>query len=192
MWMSQKIKTPCVIFAGGKSSRMGEDKALLPFGTSATLTQHLLEKMEDIFECVYISTKDRKKFNFEAKFILDKSDVFAPTSGFVESFKILKCDFFAISVDSPFVSKKIIEKIILSDHKDLDAVVAKADNKIHPMIALYKISLQHEFEKMLKDDNHKLGFLLKNSKTKYIEFQNNNEFLNLNNQDDYRLALSLL
>ena len=190
--MSQKIKTACVIFAGGKSSRMFEDKALMPFGEFKTLTQYLLSKMEDIFENVYISTKDKNKFDFNANFIEDVGDVFAPTAGFVSSFKYLNRDFFTISVDSPFVSKNTIEKIISADEDGVDVVVAREDNKIHPMIALYKISLKEDFEKMLKDDNHKLGYLLKSVKTKYIDFENSNEFLNLNNQDDYRLALSLL
>ena len=47
------IDIPCVIFAGGKSSRMGEDKALLAFGEFPTLTQFQLNKLQKIFKNVH-------------------------------------------------------------------------------------------------------------------------------------------
>ncbi|MDQ1268445.1 MAG: molybdenum cofactor guanylyltransferase, partial [Campylobacterota bacterium] len=62
---------PCVIFAGGKSSRMGKDKSLLPFGTFDTLTEFQLNRLGKIFKNVYISCKEKSKFNFEAEFIED-------------------------------------------------------------------------------------------------------------------------
>ena len=66
---------PCVIFAGGKSSRMKKDKSLLPFGGFDTLTQFQLFCLQKLFKTVYISCKDKSKFNFEASFIEDlKSD----------------------------------------------------------------------------------------------------------------------
>lgn len=42
------LDIPCVIFAGGKSSRMGEDKALLPFGNFKTLTQYQLTRLQKV------------------------------------------------------------------------------------------------------------------------------------------------
>jgi len=45
---------------------------------------------------------------------------------------------------------------------------------------------------MLKQDNHKLGYLLKNSNTKYVEFENETTFLNLNNPKEYKKALTLV
>jgi len=52
----------CVILAGGKSSRMGRDKTLLPFGGFATLTHYGAHKFGRIFERVFISSKF-EKFN---------------------------------------------------------------------------------------------------------------------------------
>ncbi|MDP1784432.1 MAG: NTP transferase domain-containing protein, partial [Sulfuricurvum sp.] len=36
---------PCILFAGGKSSRMGSDKSLLPFGGYPTLAQYQYERL---------------------------------------------------------------------------------------------------------------------------------------------------
>ncbi len=52
----------CVILAGGKSSRMGRDKTLLPFGGFATLTHYGAHKFGRIFDHVFVSSKF-EKFN---------------------------------------------------------------------------------------------------------------------------------
>ena len=189
------IDIPCVIFAGGKSSRMGEDKSLLPFGDFPTLTQFQLHRLKKLFKNVYISCKDANKFNFDADFIVDiKTDnIFAPTAGFVAIFEVLECEkFFALSVDAPFVDAKIINELILQDNIDSDATIAKTEFGIQPMCGIYHNSLQISFQKMLEKDTHKLGFLLKNSNTVFINFKDEKPFLNLNHPNEYKNALNLL
>jgi len=189
------LDIPCIIFAGGRSRRMGEDKALLPFGDFDTLTQFQLSRLKKIFKTVYISCKSKDKFNFEASFIEDikTENTFAPTTGFIAVFNEIDDDsFFAISVDAPFVSKDEIEKIIGADSKNLDATIAKTDSGIQPMCGIYHRSLKDDFTNMLEEDNHKLGYLLKNSNTRYIHFKNEKPFLNLNKPQDYKEALILI
>ncbi len=185
---------PCVIFAGGKSSRMGEDKSLLPFGESPTLTEFQYFRLNKIFKTIYISCKDKTKFNFTANFIEDiPSKNFAPTAGFVAIFKELKENvFFALSVDAPFVSKMVIEKIIKADINEADATIAKTSFGTQPMCGIYHRSLNNKFKQMLEDDNHKLGFLLKSSKTTYVNFDDEKPFLNLNHPHEYQEALTLI
>jgi len=184
---------PCVIFAGGRSSRMGEDKSLLPFGSFDTLTEYQLFKFKKIFKTVYISCKDKNKFNFDANFIEDKKtdDIFAPTVGFVSIFKTLSQDsFFVISVDTPFIDEKTIRKLIDADKIATDATIARLNTKIQPMCGIYHNSLEDKFLDMLDSDNHKLGYLLKNSKTTFVEFDDENIFLNLNHPHEYQEALA--
>ena len=186
---------PCVIFAGGKSSRMGKDKSLLPFGNFDTLTQYQLSKLTKIFKTVYISCKDKSKFDFDANFIEDvKTDnIYAPTAGFVAIFKALHVEsFFAISVDSPFINEDIISKIITQDSLHVEATIAKTSSGIQPMCGIYHRSLELKFKKMLEEDNHKLGFLLKTSNTLQVEFEDEKAFLNLNHPHEYQEALKLI
>ena len=185
---------PCVIFAGGKSSRMGEDKSLLPFGGFDTLTQFQLSRLSKIFKSVYISCKNKNKFDFSANFIEDvkTDDVFAPTAGFIAIFDTLVSNsFFAISVDSPFISEKIINELIKNDNIDVDATIATLLNKTQPMCGIYHNSLRIKFKNMLNENNHKLGFLLKNSKTTFVNFQDEKAFLNLNHPHEYEKALKI-
>lgn len=189
------IQIPCIIFAGGKSSRMGEDKSLLPFGDAATLTQFQLSRLNKIFQNVYISCKDKSKFSFEANFIEDikNNSTFAPTAGFIAIFEHLTCEsFFALSVDSPFISEHEIQKLIEADTINSDATIARTKEGLQPMCGIYHRSLEEKFINMLKEDNHKLSFLLKSSNTVFIDFEDEKPFLNLNHPHEYQEALQLI
>lgn len=190
------LDTPCIIFAGGKSSRMGEDKTLLPFGGFNTLTEYQYTRLSKIFKNVYISCKDKQKFNFDANYIEDSKNkleetlTFAPTLGFISIFKKLKSEsFFAISVDTPFIDAKVIDALFDADKKENDATIAKTDKSIHPLCGIYHRSLQIAFMKMLETNTHKLGYLLKQSHTIYVNFKDDDIFLNLNHPHEYQKAL---
>ena len=176
---------------------MGEDKALLPFADFDTLTEFQLHRLQKLFSTVYISCKDKNKFDFFNRdlFIEDTlaSDVYAPTAGFVAIFEKLKIDkIFVLSVDSPFVGKSEISALLEADVDEFDATIAKTEFGVQPMCGIYHQSLEKEFQKMLRDDNHKLGYLLKNSKTKFITFKDEKSFLNLNNPQEYQEALKII
>ena len=192
---NNKLQIPCVIFAGGKSSRMGEDKALLPFGTFPTLTEYQLCKLQKIFSSVYISCKYHKKFDFDANFIEDNgaNEIYAPTLGFLSVFQELKEEkFFVISVDTPFIKEATIRKILNTDTKHFDASIASCNSKLQPLCGIYHRSLESKFEEMLQNKDHKLAALLNTSKNQILNFKEEHEFLNLNKPDDYKQALSLL
>ena len=186
---------PCVIFAGGKSSRMGEDKALLPFAGFETLTEYQYVRLSKIFSNVYISCKDKSLFSFEANFIEDDKEfgVFAPTLGFVTLFQTLHVKkLFALSVDTPFITQKEIQRIIFADNTYADAVIAKTEEGIQPLCGIYTKRLHKSFLKMLQNNNHKLGHLLKNTQTTYVYFPDTKPFLNMNYLKDYKKALEIL
>ncbi|WP_345975962.1 molybdenum cofactor guanylyltransferase MobA [Sulfurimonas sp. HSL3-7] len=185
---------PCVIFAGGKSSRMGRDKALLPFGGYNSLAEFQYRRLSSLFEKVYISAKENK-FNFTADIIEDSpgEKVFAPTAGFNAMFKKLKDErIFVLSVDTPFVGEEEIRTLLENDSEELDAVIAKTGSGTHPMCGIYHRSLLPSFEQMLQEDNHRLGQLLKKSKTVYIDFKDETPFANLNHPHEYEEAFKSL
>lgn len=186
------ISVPCVLFAGGKSSRMGEDKSLLPFGGYPTLTQFQYERLKRIFDRVYISTKKRDKFGFEAPFLLDPANAeFAPTAGFVTLFNELSDErVIVLSVDTPFVDENVFSALLDADSMELDTVIAKTDSGSHPLCGLYHRSLAEEFERMLSEGDHRLGKLLAHSNTRYLNFSDDQLFANLNHPHEYQEALS--
>jgi len=189
------LDIPCVIFAGGKSSRMGENKALLPFAGFGTLTEYQYARLSKIFSSVYITCKDKSLFSFEANFIEDdkKFSVFAPTLGFITAFNILDTKkIFAISVDTPFIAQNEIHNIVLADNSIDDAIIARTEEGVQPLCGIYTRNLQPKFLQMLDENSHRLGQLLKNSKTTYVYFPDTKPFLNMNHPQDYKKAIEII
>lgn len=182
----------CILFAGGKSSRMGEDKSLLPFGGFPTLTQYQYDRLAKLFSHVSISTKSAEKFDFKASFLLDPPDAdFAPTAGFVSAFRALGDErIMILSVDTPFVDAAVFQSLIDADEEGLDAVIARTATGSHPLCGIYHRSLFEEFERMLREGDHRLGKLLASRQTRYVEFSNEEAFANLNHPHEYKEALS--
>lgn len=189
--------TPCILFAGGKSSRMGKNKALLPFAEYESLAHYQYERLKEHFNTVYIATKEPKLFShIDAKFIdeSDYPDIYAPTAGFVSAFKQLKDvkALFVLSVDAPFVNKEIFDAVTKFSDSDYDAIIVRTLSGMHPMCGIYSRSLAPTLEKMLQEDNHKLGQLLKNAKVHYIEIEDEELLMNVNTPDEYQKALKTL
>ena len=186
----RRFPIPCVIFAGGKSSRMGQDKALLPF-RGKPLVRYQYERLLPLFRDVAISTKS-DKFDFQAPLILDSSDVFAPTPAFIDIFERFD-RFFALAVDTPFVDEEVIARLYdaAEAHPTKDAVVAKTDFP-HPLVAIYRKSILPHLKKALEEGNYKLNAIIRQADTLYVEFGEEEKFFNINYPEDFTRAKNML
>ena len=182
-----KYNIPLVIFAGGKSSRMGKDKALLPFGGYNTLSEFQHSRLSKLFKKVYISAKENK-FDFEANIIEDNYKESSPLVGIISIFETLKVDkVFILSVDAPFVNREVINKLINSNNR-FDAVVAKSKSGVQPLCGVYKRSVLPIAKEHLKKKNHRLQSLLKKVDTQFVPFKDDDPFINLNHPHEYEKA----
>jgi molybdopterin-guanine dinucleotide biosynthesis protein A len=183
-------KRVAIIFAGGKSSRMGRDKSLLPFGKYNTLAHYQYERLSSIFDEVYISTKE-KKFDFEANLILDRYSESSPLIGLLsifESTNILEA--FILSVDAPFVDHNIIDMLYShSTNNTSDIIIAKSPQGIEPLCAIYRSSILPKAKEFLKQNNHRLNALIRELDTTIVEFENIKKFDNLNYYCEYIEAI---
>ena len=188
------MKTPfeitCVILSGGKSSRMGEDKSLLPFSSSKTLIEYQYNRLKPYFKNIYISSKVDKFDFLEKEFLIldENKDVFSPILALDTIFKKFQNQkIFIITVDTPFVSIDTISKLI-EESKDCDICIAQTE-KTHNLCGVFSSNISLTIKTMIENDIHKIWFLIKNNIYKIIELPNNNEFLNINHRDDYEIAL---
>ena len=183
---------PAVIIAGGKSSRMGEDKSLLPFGGYGTLTEFQQERLKPWFKKVYISAKENK-FDFACECIEDKTPVSSPLIGLLSILESIEEDeVFVLSVDAPFVDNGVIKKILKSNDSSYDAIVAKSPSGIQPLCGLYKKSILPLIYRQIEDNNHKLQALLELARTHYVTFKDDLPFTNLNHPHEYEKAINSL
>jgi len=191
--MLKPFEITCVILCGGKSSRMGEDKSLLPFSTSSSLTLYQYNRLKPYFKNIYISSKiDKFDFMDKNMLILDENkDIYSPIIALNTIFnKLPNQKIFIMTVDTPLVSIKSIEKLI-EESENFDICVAQTE-KIHNLCGVFSTNISSSINNMLQNDIHKVGYLLKNNNTQIIQFPQNDEFLNLNNKDEYFKALNII
>ena len=188
-----RFPLPCVIFAGGKSSRMGRDKALLPFGGQPTLAAYQFSRLSPLFSATFLSAKSADKFTEGMPVIVDDPafESFAPTAGFIAVFRRLGHGrFFALSVDTPFVDARVISALLEADREDLDAVIARTARGMHPLCGIYHASLLSRFETMAASGEHALGKMLKSANVTYVDFNDEEPFTNLNRPEEYATAFA--
>ncbi len=188
------IPLPCVIIAGGKSSRMGSDKALLPFGGFKTLTEYQIQSHTSEFQSLYVSCKDRSKFDFDARFIEDVRtfDTYSPLVALYSIMMALETHVCVLSVDTPFVTSDIYAKMYEMFDLNSDAVIARVGQCTQQLCAIYSRSLLPKIEANLGKNRHKIQNLFEGSHIKYCDFGDETLFLNLNRKEDYQHALVLL
>ena len=191
------MKTPfeitCVILSGGKSSRMGEDKSLLPFSTSKTLIQYQYDRLKPYFRNIYISSKV-DKFDFLEKnfLILDENkDIFSPILALDTIFKKFENQkIFIITVDTPLVSIDSISKLIDASI-NYDICIAQTE-KTHNLCGVFSSNISLTIKTMIENDIHKIAYLINKNKNKILKFPNNSEFLNINNKEEYEESLNYI
>ena len=182
------IQRTLVIIAGGKSSRMQRDKALLPFGGYSTLSEYQYQRFKPFFSNIYLSTKENK-FNFPCSIISDKYKDSSPLVALISIFETLDVDeVFILSVDSPFIPIEVCEKLY-SISKDEDSIiVAKSNFGLEPLCGIYKRSILSIAKDRLNENRHRLQSLLSEVNTKEVYFENEELFMNLNHPHEYEDA----
>ena len=184
-----------VILAGGKSTRMGKDKALLPFGDAPTLTHYLYERLSPLFSHLYVSAK-RDKFGGAFPMIYDRdATTYSPLNALVTILETLPFErIFIVSVDTPLIDRSIIDRLYEHDASDYEALVASLQGKRQPLCAVYQRTALPKMREQLQADRHTLRALLDRLVVCDVHFDDHDidRFANLNRPEEYDRALMRL
>lgn len=180
------------ILAGGKSSRMGADKAFLDFD-GRTLLERGLELARSITHDVRI-VGSREKF---APFAPIVEDVFAgqgPLGGIHAALRSSTSDLnLMLAVDAPFVSRALLEYLIDEAHHAPEAtvVVPCCNGHRQPLCAIYRREFADAAEKALIAGKNRIDVLFDIVKARVIEEEELEQagfsavlFCNLNTPED--------
>jgi molybdenum cofactor guanylyltransferase len=179
-----------IVLAGGKSSRMGTDKALLIFDNQ-TLLQRMVNLMDAFCQKIYVSGQNSDYLIGEVELIPDKISDCGPIAGLFSSLSASKTDWnLVISVDVPIVNQELLTHII-SNADSCDCVVPKHDDRIEPSIAMYHRSCLPMIQEMINTGDFKLQNLVSKLNTKYLNcdellLKYPRMFLNVNRMEDFR------
>jgi molybdopterin-guanine dinucleotide biosynthesis protein A len=139
--MGEPVKACGVILAGGQSSRMGTNKALLEVG-GVTLIERLARQFSALFDQVVVVTNTPDPYTFlDLPMTGDRIPGLGPLGGLEAGLTVSRYEhaFFA-ACDMPFVSRGLVE-YILRQAPDHDIVVPRLQGEYEPMHAVYARSL---------------------------------------------------
>lgn len=192
-----------IILSGGKSSRMGEDKALLKVGTKSII-EIMIAKLKPFCNEIIISADETEKYSqFGYKVVPDKFKNSGPLAGIYSSLLESNTERnFVISCDLPLVSQNIIERLI-SNISTKEIILPVTGEKYHQLCGVYSKSvlqnaesiLNAEVEKRRRGEGEKgrkrntaVKRLLEISQVEFVDvtsISGENEFLNMNTAEDF-------
>lgn len=193
-----------IILAGGKSTRMGENKSFLILNGKPAI-QNTIDLMKSLFSEVILITNEPDLYEFLG--VTQYMDIYknvGPIAGIHSGLtKSHTRKNFIISCDIPLMTKRMIESII-NYPSESDIVVAKADGFIQQLCGIYSNSvlpiIEELIESSIEAENReiqqtkrkcKIHQLLHLAKTTIIENIEDMDgyhpqiFYNMNNPDDY-------
>jgi molybdopterin-guanine dinucleotide biosynthesis protein A len=165
---------------------MGRDKSLLPFNGYEKMIDYQIDRYSTIFDSVFVSSKIQK--TNQTITISDISDIYSPLVAIYSAIRHLNSDIFITTVDTPIIPTNYAIDILVQSDNGL-AIVAKTKEKIHPLFGIYKKELLPTIEYHIHNNLHKLTLFLNSIDTKYIEFDDEMLFANINTQENYENIL---
>lgn len=142
--------------AGGRSLRMGRDKALLAWGPS-TLLDHTLDRLRAVCAEVRILSGPRPRYlDRGVPVIVDREDDAGPLAGIEAALASpdVKVGLF-LGVDLPFVPTDLLAGL-LAEAQDADAAVPVVAGRPEPLCAVYAASCLDAVRAALRDGERKM------------------------------------
>jgi len=192
--MKKQADITGVVLVGGKSSRMGENKALMRFGDK-TFVERAIHLLQQTFENVIISANESGVYDFVGLPIV--GDVYrgcGPLAGLHAAMTSAgKSDIFVMSCDLPFVDESVVRRI-LDNSSGAELIVAGDPTGVQPLCGLYRQSSMRIIEGQLRVKEYSVLKLVQHMKGRVILFeeQKSNRFININTPADYNSAVALL
>lgn len=165
----KKEKVTGIILAGGKSSRMGRNKALIEINEKPMIA-HVHGILKNLCDEIIISANETESYNFlNEKIVSDEIPGLGPIGGIYSCLKksstqknlVLACDI-------PFISKEFLIHILL--HKnDAEFVLPVSEKyKPEPLCAIYDKSIIKLLEQMIGKKDYKIQNLVNYCSYKFL------------------------
>ena len=189
--MKHTRKIACAVLAGGKSSRMGQDKAFLQLKGS-TFLESICQILEDtgLFDEKIISSGSRDlESRKEWKTVKDLYRDRGPIGGIHAVLGAASSSaVFFLCCDMPYINEDLIRQIYDSfTGKEEGVAVITRDGRKHPLCAIYQTSVFEKAEAAIKRGEYGMGALLEKSQIRWIFLKEGEEAVmtNINTPEEY-------
>jgi molybdopterin-guanine dinucleotide biosynthesis protein A len=188
-----------IILAGGKSQRMGEDKAFLDSG-GVPLFERVYRIFREIFSEIIIVANDVLPFErYEAilrrDIILGKGALGGLYTGLYHSSNYHA---FCSACDMPFLNPRVI-KYMEKERDEYDVIVPKTHDGLHPLHAIYSKKCLNPMSQSLDRNDLKIVNFFQQVRVRYIEEMEIREFdphmrsvINVNTEEEMEAVRNIL
>ena len=189
-----------IVLCGGKSTRMGTSKALLPFGPETMLQRvvRLLSSVVQPIAAVAAADQVLPELPLDVIVTRDEREGRGPLEGLRAGLKALPANVelaYVTSCDVPLLVPGFVHQMI-ELAAGYDIAVMEIDGFAHPLSAVYRRTTLPLVEELLAHDRLRPAFLFDAVKTRRVspgEMTADPELLtlqNLNTREDYERALT--
>jgi molybdopterin-guanine dinucleotide biosynthesis protein A len=179
-----------VVLAGGRSSRMGRDKALVAIGTTTLLQRSVDLLRPHVNEILVIGDPSKYRVT-HATVIADDDPGKGPLGGLVTGLRRAGHDhLMVVACDMPGLNDRFIQHMQLGPTGESDAVVPEHNGHLEPLAACYHRRCLGPFEACISQGRLKMSDALKSVRTRYLSIRPGTDewaddlFRNVNNPAD--------
>jgi len=199
--MSSAKTVPCLILAGGQSRRMGGGTKFLEKIGNKTLLEHIIHRVEPQVSSILLNSN----IALEQEDFTVRSDVvtghLGPLAGILTGLEYYQEEgssashMLSLPSDAPFIPYNLVEKLQSAlTNKPNSIVMAHSKDRVHPVVALWPLSLAHALrEALVVEDLRKILVFAEryNLEKVYWTDEKEDPFYNVNRPEDLEHARAL-
>jgi molybdenum cofactor guanylyltransferase len=173
-----------IILAGGKSSRMGSDKGLLPF-RNKLMAQHVIDVAKEVAGDIIIVSNNGQYHQFGLPVYPDLIKDCGPMAGIYTGLCFSNTTAnLVLSCDTPLVEKSLLVTLSKNFHENLDALVPFHSGKAEPLCAIYNRGIKELLFSLIQQKELKMQEMLNRINCKFFNLENSLKperwFININ------------
>ena len=156
------------ILAGGRSSRMGQDKADL-FFQRKTFLEYQIEKFREHYDCLLSLGNSGRPYQGPCRMVRDEHRNIGPIEGIRQLLKAAHTPYvFICAVDMPLVPWELVAYMESYLSEPYLCYIPETVDGIHPLCGIYHRDVLPYVEQMIREGDYKLRNLLDRIPVKYI------------------------
>ncbi|WP_066072869.1 molybdenum cofactor guanylyltransferase [Neobacillus soli] len=191
------MKAAAIILSGGKSSRMGTNKALLKINEKTNI-ERIADTLKGYFSDILLVTNNPEVYEFlELEMVSDHYPGMGPLAGVHAGLAASECEVnFIVACDMPFISGELAGALVNSC-REYDAVIPVIAGKQQPLFAVFKKKVAGEVAKNIEAGRLRMKHLLEHLNVLYLTERDLQEyssidlervFFNMNHPNEYEDA----
>lgn len=172
------------IIAGGKSTRMGVDKASILMNQQ-TFLQKAIALISSVTNPVFISSNTAYPA-IDLHIIKDQFKDIGPISGIYSILQAIPTQkVLLIPVDTPLLSREVIHYILDNYNVNKQINICKTSDGLQMLVGVFDKSILPILEKQINNKDYKLSCILELVSTQIIDVDRfKDQFININTKND--------